>query len=458
MLRTRALAATLVALAACSSQGGSSGTMPSGSSSSRPTSPSATASAPASPAASASTSTTPSSAAESTAEANARALVELLAKGDFAGAVARFDEKMAAGLPEPKLKDTWTTLTTQAGAFKSCGAARTSTSGAYVSVVLTCDFGTTSLDLKTAWDAKGRAVGLFVSPAQAPYAPPPYAAKDAVRRDVTVGNAPWALPGELVLPAGAGPFPAVVLVHGSGPGDRNESIGPNRPFEDLALGLAANGIAVLRYDKRTNVHGKEVVADIAHFTVMEESIDDAVLAVKLLEATKEIDPKRVFVLGHSLGGQLVPRVAEAEPSVAGIIVAAGSTRPLGDMIVEQMRYMAGLHGGPSTEEQGKIDEMTKAAARIRDIQHGASAKPDEVLIGAAPAYWIDLGSYDAPALAAKLGKPTLVLQGGRDYQVTKVDLANWKTALEKSPHAKFAMYPKLNHLFIAGDGARAAPT
>ncbi|MBO2517903.1 MAG: hypothetical protein CW338_11660 [Clostridiales bacterium] len=116
-----------------------------------------------------------------------------------------------------------------------------------------------------------------------------------------------ALPGTLTLPAGEGPFPAVILVHGSGPSDRDESIGALKPFRDLAQGLAERGIAVYRYDKRTWVYPVQCAADHG-VTLMDETADDAAAAVRLLAEQEAVDPERVFVLGHSLGATAVPAV------------------------------------------------------------------------------------------------------------------------------------------------------
>lgn len=110
-------------------------------------------------------------------------------------------------------------------------------------------------------------------------------------RDFSVGEGDLALPGTLVTPDGAGPFPAAVLVHGSGPQDRDSTIGPNHPLRDIAHGLAERGIATLRYDKRTRVHPIAASFD-PDFSVDKESTDDTVAAVAALQATPGIDPGR----------------------------------------------------------------------------------------------------------------------------------------------------------------------
>jgi dienelactone hydrolase len=221
----------------------------------------------------------------------------------------------------------------------------------------------------------------------------------------------------------------VVLVHGSGPNDRDETIGQNTPFRDIAWGLADRGIAVLRYDKRTRVYAAKM-ATIADLTVRQETLDDAHLAVALLRSREEVDPKRVFVLGHSLGGTLAPRIAADDPSLAGIIVMAGATRPFEEVAREQLAYLASLSPG--------------------------SVNPDEalqMLLRKAPdSYWEDLNAYSPTDAASRLPMPILILHGDRDYQVTESDLRGWQSALAGRRNVTIKHYPALNHLFMNGEG------
>jgi dienelactone hydrolase len=386
--------------------------------------------------------------------AAAEAVVDQLARGDFAGAAARFDETMRAALPEAKLRAAWEQLVGPAGAYRRRGASRAEAAGALHVGVVPAEFERATLDVRVTLDGEGRVAGLFFAPHAASAAAqpgaadaPPYA--DPARyaeREVTIGEGDWALPATLTMPRGIPAAPAVVLVHGSGPHDRDETIGGVRPFRDLALGLATRGVAVLRYEKRTRAHGAAVAA-IPRLTVREEVTDDALAAVRLLRATAGIDPARIYVLGHSLGGTLAPRIALEDRGIAGLIVMAGTTRPLEDVIVAQADYLASV--GAATPEQ--LAPLREGAARVKALTPADSARPERI-IGAPASYWLDLRSYGPAATAHALARPMLILQGGRDYQVTGDDFALWRAALEGRSDVELREFPALNHLFVAGEG------
>ena len=388
-------------------------------------------------------------------KAHAAALVASLLAKDFSAVEEQFDDKMKAAWPPGRLAANWEARLGQVGAFARCGTdVRVRNIADKTMVITPCAFARARLDIQLAFDTAARISGLVFRPAAAPpvaYTAPAYANPAAYGdEEVTVGSGEWALPGTLSLPGGPGPFPAAVLVAGSGPNDRDETIGSNKPLKDLAAGLASRGIAVLRYDKRTKVHGPALAA-VADFTVKQEVVDDVLEAVRLLRANPKIDRARVFVVGHSLGGMLIPRIGAADPALAGLIVMAGPARSIEDAVLDQTRYLAMADGTITPEEQGRIDEAARLVTKVQALTP-PDAKNAGNIFGAPASYWLDLRGYDAPSAAKALTQPLLVLQGERDYQVTMAEFERWKRSLAGRGRVTFHSYPELNHLFIAGTG------
>jgi uncharacterized protein len=229
-----------------------------------------------------------------------------------------------------------------------------------------------------------------------------------------------------------------VLLAGSGPNDRDETIGPNHVFKDLAEGLSTRGIVVLRYDKRTYAYK---TLDPQTTTVKEEVIDDGVAAVKLLRERPEVARDRIFVLGHSLGAMLAPEVAKQSSPIAGIVMLAPVGRKLPLVVVQQMRYLG----------QASPDELAKLERQADEISaHKMPAA--QFFFGAPASYYYDLDARDEVALARTLDVPILILHGGRDYQVTDEDIRNWQTGLKGDAKVQVKTFPSLNHLFIVGAG------
>ena len=379
-----------------------------------------------------------------------RTFVKQLAQEDYAAATHSFDATMQKVMPQEKLRAAWHAILAQAGALKQQLGTRTTKAQGYDIVIVTCEFVLAKIDIKLVFDSQKRIAGLFFSPTDtsSEYKSAPYARPGTFEeKEVAVGSGEWVLKGSLTLPLGSGPFPALVLVHGSGPHDRDETIGPNKPFRDLAEGLASQGIAVLRYEKRTHAYGNKLET-IKNFTVNQETVDDAAAAAKLLLKTPGIDRKRVFVLGHSLGGMILHRVVKAVPQVHGLIMMAGATRPLDEVIVEQTAYIAGLQAKLTDDDKAKIEALKQDLARLKDPE--IARTPEKMIMGAPVSYWLDLRNIDPPKEAKALTQSMLILQGGKDYQVTEKDFANWKQALSSHKNAVFKFYPDLYHLFMPG--------
>jgi len=228
--------------------------------------------------------------------------------------------------------------------------------------------------------------------------------------------------------------------------DRDESTGPNKPFKDLAWGLASNGIVVLRYEKRTKQYKQQTI-EIENFTVQDETIDDAIAAVDLLNTTPEVNHSRMFILGHSLGGMLAPRIATQDRRISGLILLAAPTRHIEDLFLEQMKYLNSLYKTPD-ENDASLSEIENLVKKIKTL----NISDKEMVLGAPRSYWSDLQTYDPVATAKNLNVPLLILQGGRDFQVTMTDFNTWNETFSGETSATLKIYNSLNHLFIPGTG------
>jgi uncharacterized protein len=319
-------------------------------------------------------------------------------------------------------------------------------------------FATTKLNIQVTLNASLKVTNFSLRPSDAPlpklWQRPPYSKPETfTERELTVGDDEWKLGATLTVPAGKGPFPGVVLVHGPGPNDRDETIYSNRMFRDVAEGLSSNGIAVLRYDKRTLIYGDKM--GTLAYTLEQETVEDATRAIALMRRQPEIAPDRVYLFGHSLGGYAAPRIAVRDGKLAGVIFLAANARPIEDVALEQNEYLAHLNGDPPPQIEQRLEALTLEVQRAKSIQPGQPVP--QVVMGLPGEYLLDLHGYDPAASAKQLKMPLLFLQGGRDFQITAKDFGIWKAAMEGRSDATFKEYPSLNNLFIAGEG-KPAPT
>jgi hypothetical protein len=389
------------------------------------------------------------------ATATATRYVELLAAEKYDDAVALCDDDMAKAFPKEKAAHTWRGLVAQLGALKSTRVHKLEHKPPYIRATLAAKFEKDEIGLAVVVDARARVSGFFIVSlkAEVAWVAPDYVAADAfTEEEVVIGDGDFALPGTLTLPkktkGAQGPFRALVLVHGSGPNDRDETVGGSKVFKDLAQGLASRGIAVLRYEKITRAHGKKVMEKWGdEVTLDKETTLDAVRAVALLKARPDIDRKRIAVLGHSQGGLAAPRIARADPEIAGVVVFAGPTRALEDIALAQFEYIATIPGANGEGAKEKLPAMREAVKLVKSKALNAKTPKETLPLGIPAPFWLDLRDYHPEALAAQLGRPILVLQGEADYQVTMDDFAGWKKALVGKPFARLQSFPGLMHTF-----------
>ena len=264
-----------------------------------------------------------------------------------------------------------------------------------------------------------------------------------------IADPAYPLDGLLTLPDGTeGPFPAVVMVHGSGASNKDENVLKLTPFKDLAEGLAQRGIASVRYDKRTFAYRRKMSR--LDLTVREETIDDAVAALNLLRNDRRIDPDRIFILGHSMGAMLAPRIDAEGGNAKGMIMLAGTPIPLEDVVLRQLRQgqtKNPLLKGFTWAEYKFCKKKFADLPRMSDEE----AKKKKFMGNLTLYYFKDLGRKSASEYLLENEKPALLLQGGKDFQVLEdVDFKAFREQLADRPNVTFKLYPELNHCFVNG--------
>ncbi len=271
------------------------------------------------------------------------------------------------------------------------------------------------------------------------------------REKVIVGKGTeYPLNGLLTIPDGtSGPFPAVVMVHGSGSSNMDEKVIKLTPFKDLADGLAAHGIASLRYDKRTFVYGRKMTKVYgSSMTVKEETIEDALLAVEMLKNDRRIDSSRIFILGHSMGAMLAPRIDAEGGDVKGLVMMAGTPHRLEDIVLRQLKqsqagnpvlgFVTGLEGKYFAKKFSGLYDMSDEEAKKKKFAGNVSLY-----------YFKEMGLKTAADYLLESSKPALIMQGGRDFQVlAEDDFKGFKDQLAGRDNITYKLYPELDHAFV----------
>jgi uncharacterized protein len=385
-------------------------------------------------------------------ETKAEQMVENLTKENYAAVYENFNEEVKSSFSLKDLQTAWNSLISSYGTFEEIVNTRKTEEFGYQIVYVTCSFATLGkLDLRFVFDNQSKVAGFqFVqTPTEDEYTSPDYVNNSAfTEENVTIGTSPWKLPATLSIPTGKGPCPAVVLVHGSGPNDRDETIGPNKPFKDLAQGLASQGFIIIRYDKRTKVYPTECAA-LLNFTPKDEVITDALAAISFLQNNSQVDADNIFLIGHSLGAMMAPEIASQTTALRGAIMMAAPARSFEDLHLAQYTYLAELDGTIDENEQAQLDAVAASVEKIKTM----NITSDEYLLNLPYSYWLYLSTYNPIDVANNLTIPLLLLQGKRDYQVTYEDDFNvWQSTFENTSTVTLKTYDTLNHLFISGTG------
>ena len=274
-----------------------------------------------------------------------------------------------------------------------------------------------------------------------------------VNEKIIIGeHTKYPLNGLLTLPDYTSePVPAVVFVHGSGSSNMDEKVGKLTPFKDMAEGLARHGIASIRYDKRSFAHGFKMLRDKSTvITVKEETIDDAILAAEILRKDTRIDSDKIFIVGHSMGGMLAPRIDAEGGNFKGLIIMAGTPRKLEEVLIEQTEEITSTMKGLAKIIAGKqAQKISSMFEGLYDLSN-EEAKKKKVGGGTTLYYFKEMGEHAVPKYLAESQKPMLIMQGEKDFQVkADKDFKLYQELLKEKENVTFKLYENLSHAFVS---------
>ncbi len=403
----------------------------------------------------------------------AREVVEFLGKGEYKEAISRFDSTMKKAAPEPRLRAIWTSLIAQTGKLKTELSDSSFDFNGYNIVIVTCQFEKSKLDVKVVFDKKSMIAGLFFAPhvesaekAGAIESNQSDSLKGApyLSKDVTFGNhaANVTLAGTLTLPNSTGRFPAVLLISGSGPNTRNETVAGHRIFLAIADYLTRHGIVVLRYDKRGV--GKST-GNYAAATTMSFA-SDALAGVEYLKTVKQVNPKEIGLIGHSEGAEIAPIVADRSHDVAFIVMLGGPGVPGYRIILSQLALIDRASGVKKSSVDSELalesrllnivrteKDSARAADQLKEIlvkeDRQPAATADAAVSELLSPWYREFLSYDPRPALEKVKCPVLGLWGSKDLQVAPAEnMPAVRKALQEggNKHFKLVEIKKLNHL------------
>ncbi len=390
---------------------------------------------------------------------NSEKVLEQFKQHNFQAIREQMDSAGLIKFDTATLSNSWNDVIAKNGAFVKKVSDEVVAQETTTIVIQRCKFEKNEVNFRLYWTSDNKIKSFVFSAfdAKPKYVAPSYRNDSiAENKKVLLITGMYRLPGTLSIPKTAGKHPLVILVHGSGPNDRDETFGPLKPFKDITYGLNNNGIAVLRYDKRTRLLKARLKHDLPNYTIKEEVLEDVTAAIEIAKQDSSIDSTQIYICGHSFGGMLLPRIANENPSIKGLIFLTPNARKLEDSFLAQAEIISKDASNGSTKKGNVHGSAKNQYDQIKALT--ASAVSDTTLLFDSPAsYWYDLSKYDPIKTVKTIDKPMLFMFGSRDYQVTKVDEEMWRSALKSNKMATFKVYPKLNHFFVAGE-AKSTPS
>ena len=378
-----------------------------------------------------------------TAEENGTSFIQKFFAKNFNDAISYFDESVKSQITPDFLMKTEETIGQQIGNFKKILDVNEENEAPYKVLYYYSEFEKMNLDIKLTFNDKNKIVGFF-------FIPHKEIDKDKNKKpDYNIPSDNISLPGTLLIADTNNQKKLVILIHGSGPNDRDETILDNKPFKDIAEGLLHHGISSYRFDKRTMVAPLLCIGP--DFNIDDEVTNDVVNIIQYFHKNDTFKLYQIYIIGHSLGALMAPRIAlKAGNQLSGVVMLAAPGRSLDKLLLEQYEYLDSLN--PTKEMNAEVKKVKKQINYLNSANFNLSSPKDSLPLNADAAYWKSLKDYDQIRTIEKVHIPVLILQGEKDYQVTMKDYSLWQKATKNNPKVSMKSYATLNHAFMENKG------
>lgn len=381
-------------------------------------------------------------------------LVQDMQKDIFTTTTQLFDEEIAKVLDTNALKTAWDTTVIPLGSYINHNSVLVTENKDYITIEIIEEYENNGLKIIFTFNEDEKLAGINLN--YATIEKDLISSNDFEEIPLAIGNE-FSLNGILTLPKNTSTPPVILLVHGSGPNDKNSTIFVNTPFQDIAHKLAKMGIATYRYDKRFYTYPESAASYGFELGLEEEVLEDVDFALNMLKKEKRIDSENIFVLGHSLGAGLTPYIAHEYSFVKGIISLAGSLRPLYEISYDQNKATESLILNGIFDETTVTTikaQMVQVEKDINILRGDLTAIPNEqILLGLPAGYQKSTKEFAGENYISKINVPILALQGTADFQVSAtIDFPLWQTALADNNNSECILYENLNHLMMQTTG------